>query len=50
MSVNRNLFTNNFSIDSFKINTPEQFFLKSGTPVFFYNHNDLKLVRFTIFL
>ena len=48
MSVNRNLFTNNFSIDSFKINTPEQFFLKSGTPVFFYNHNDLKLVRFTI--
>lgn len=48
MSVNRNLFTNNFSIDNFKINTPEQFFLKSGTPVFFYNHNDLKLVRFTI--
>ena len=48
MSVNRKLFTNNFSIDSFKINTSEQFILKSGIPVFFYNHNDLKLVRFTI--
>ena len=48
MSVNRKLFTNNSSIDSFKINTPEQFILKSGTPVFFYNHNYLKLVKFTI--
>ena len=48
MSVNRKLFTNNFSIDSFKINTSEQFILKSGIPVFFYNHNDLKLVKFTI--
>ena len=48
MSVNRKLFTNNSSIDSFKINTSEQFILKSGIPVFFYNHNDLKLVRFTI--
>ena len=48
MSVNRKLFTNNSSIDSFKINTSEQFILKSGIPVFFYNHNDLKLVKFII--
>lgn len=48
MSVNRKLFPKNSQIVNFKINTPEQFILKSGIPVFFYNHNCLKLVKFTI--
>ena len=48
MSVSRKLFPNNSPIVNFKINTPEQFILKSGIPVFFYNHNYLKLVKFTI--
>ena len=48
MSVCRKLFPNNSPIVNFKINTPEQFILKSGIPVFFYNHNYLKLVKFTI--
>ena len=48
MSVSRKLFSNNSPIVNFKINTPEQFILKSGIPVFFYNHNYLKLVKFTI--
>ena len=48
MSVNRKLFSNNSQIVNFEINTPEQFILKSGIPLFFYNHNDLKLVKFTI--
>ena len=48
MSVNRKLFPKNSPIVNFKINTAEQFILKSGIPVFFYNYNDLKLVRFTI--
>ena len=48
MSVNRKLFPKNSQIVNFKINTPEQFILKSGIPVFFYNHNYLKLVKFTI--
>ena len=48
MSVSRKLFPKNSPIVNFKINTPEQFILKSGIPVFFYNHNYLKLVKFTI--
>ena len=48
MSVSRKLFPKNSQIVNFKINTPEQFILKSGIPVFFYNHNYLKLVKFTI--
>ena len=48
MSVSRKLFPNNSPIVNFEINTPEQFILKSGIPVFFYNYNDLKLVKFTI--
>lgn len=48
MSVCRKLFPKNSPIVNFEINTPEQFILKSGIPVFFYNYNDLKLVKFTI--
>ena len=48
MSVCRKLFPKNSPIVNFKINTSEQFILKSGIPVFFYNHNYLKLVKFTI--
>ena len=48
MSVNRKLFPKNSPIVNFEINTTEQFILKSGIPVFFYNHNYLKLVKFTI--
>lgn len=48
MSVSRKLFPKNSPIVNFEINTPEQFILKSGIPVFFYNHNYLKLVKFTI--
>lgn len=48
MSVSRKLFPKNSPIVNFEINTPEQFILKSEIPVFFYNHNDLKLVKFTI--
>ena len=48
MCVNRKLFPKNSPIVNFEINTPEQFILKSGIPVFFYNHNYLKLVKFTI--
>lgn len=48
MSVSRKLSPKNSPIVNFKINTPEQFILKSGIPVFFYNHNYLKLVKFTI--
>lgn len=48
MFVSRKLFQKNSPIVNFEINTPEQFILKSGIPVFFYNHNYLKLVKFTI--
>jgi len=48
MSVSRKLFPKNSPIVNFEINTPEQFILKSGIPVFFYNYNYLKLVKFTI--
>lgn len=48
MFVSRKLFQKNSPIVNFEINTPEQFILKSGIPVFFYNYNDLKLVKFTI--
>ena len=48
MSVSRKLFPKNSPLVNFEINTPEQFILKYGIPVFFYNHNYLKLVKFTI--
>ena len=48
MSVSRKLFQKNFPIVNFEINNPEQFILKFRIPVFFYNHNYLKLVKFTI--
>ena len=50
MSVNRKLFPKNSPIVNFEINTTEQFILKSGIPVFFYNYNYLKLVKFTIII